>query len=348
VHDGHVMVDGRTDTYWNLHGFCTRDSLCPHTEKNCDGSNGQSKVQCEASMYAWVEYDFGKNVLLSSIAITQFGDTTHDVRRAALYTAPEPGTNQAVKFTLVKDYMSLPAGSTKEVKFELKRTTTRYARFQVIQTHAGWQPFVSELNFYYYSPTTTQTTSTTTTVATTSTTNTIIDYLSGKLEGIEAAMEKQILDTATKVDALEEGLKAARAENEALKLQLKASEADLKIAVEISEERSLARAGGIEAQVAALYIGLQNMTTSMLTETEDGAPADQEAPPLPAACKGAGSTSAPTVESGGDAGSSLQLSACSGEVLFTSRSCSVNPCATLAKVQRLASLLSDLGSNGGN
>ena len=67
------MVDGRTDTYWNLHGFCTRDSLCPHTEKNCDGSNGQSKVQCEASMYAWVEYDFGKNVLLSSIAITQFG-----------------------------------------------------------------------------------------------------------------------------------------------------------------------------------------------------------------------------------------------------------------------------------
>lgn len=36
------------------------------------------------------------------------GDTTHDVRRAALYTAPEPGTNQAVKFTLVKDYMSLP------------------------------------------------------------------------------------------------------------------------------------------------------------------------------------------------------------------------------------------------
>lgn len=67
------MVDGRTDTHWNLHGFCTRDSLCPHTEKNCDGYNGQSRVQCEASMYAWVEYDFGKNVLLSSIAITQFG-----------------------------------------------------------------------------------------------------------------------------------------------------------------------------------------------------------------------------------------------------------------------------------
>ena len=59
-------------------------------------------------MYAWVEYDFGEEVLLSSIAVTQHGDTSHDIRRAALYAAPQPGTNQPTRWALVKDYMVLP------------------------------------------------------------------------------------------------------------------------------------------------------------------------------------------------------------------------------------------------
>lgn len=210
----------------------------------------------------------------------------------------------------------------------------RYVRFQVIETHGGYQPFVSELNFWYYSPTTTQTTVTTTTVATTSTTNTIIEYLSGKLSGIEAAMEKQIVDTAAKVKAMEASLEAAHAENKALKIQLDASVDELKSAVDISEGRSLDRNEGLASQVAALYAGLQNISGTLSQPASAAAP---DLPP-PAACKG--EEGAPTVQSNG---LDLNLNACSGEVLLTSQSCSVNPCATQAMVARLVSLLQDLG-----
>ena len=63
-------------------------------------------------------------------------------------------------------------------------------------------------------------------------------------------MEQQILDNAAKVEALEAGLKAARAENNALKLQLEASTGELRRAADASETRTLERTEVVEAQVA--------------------------------------------------------------------------------------------------
>ena len=85
--------------------------------------------------------------------------------------------------------------------------------------------------------------------------------------------------------------------------------------------------------------------TTVLSEPAEGA-AEGSLPAPPASCESAGSI--PTVESGGDNGSGLRLNACAGEILFTSQSCAANPCATQAKVEKLASMLGDLGTNGGN
>ena len=83
------------------------------------------------------------------------------------------------------------------------------------------------------------------------------------------------MDNAAKVEALEAGLKAARAENNALKLQLEASTGELRRAADASETRALERTEGVEAQVAGRSkqtTPLSNppLATENLLENTDG------------------------------------------------------------------------------
>ncbi|CAH1256177.1 TECPR2 [Branchiostoma lanceolatum] len=121
TYDAAKVLDGNTDTYWNP----TRLS------KNYNNW--------------WIVLDFKRPYTLSQIAISHWGDTTHDVK---VFKLQKSASGKPYRWEDVKSFGNVQAGTNKRQEFGGFKGTARYWRFVVTQTNSGFQPYLKALDFY--------------------------------------------------------------------------------------------------------------------------------------------------------------------------------------------------------
>ncbi|KAI8493095.1 hypothetical protein Bbelb_290990 [Branchiostoma belcheri] len=121
TYDATKALDGDTMTYWNPTGT-------------------------DQSFNNWyIILDLKSSHTLTRIAVNNYGDTTHDTAAFKLQASHVrcPRTwKDVVTITNVQ------GGARQRQEFGGFQGTARYWRFVVTRTHSGWQPCLTELNFY--------------------------------------------------------------------------------------------------------------------------------------------------------------------------------------------------------
>ncbi|XP_078667948.1 clotting factor C-like [Branchiostoma floridae x Branchiostoma belcheri] len=121
TYDATKALDGDTTTYWNPTGT-------------------------DQSFNNWyIILDLKSSHTLTRIAVNNYGDTTHDIAAFKLQASHVrcPRTwKDVVTITNVQ------GGARQRQEFGGLQGTSRYWRFVVTRTHSGWQPYLTELNFY--------------------------------------------------------------------------------------------------------------------------------------------------------------------------------------------------------
>ncbi|XP_078594617.1 uncharacterized protein LOC144872403 isoform X2 [Branchiostoma floridae x Branchiostoma japonicum] len=121
TYDAAKALDGDTGTYWNPGGmdrsynnfFIVLDLTAPHT--------------------------------ITRVAVNNYGDTTHDT---AVFTLQKSQAGSPYNWEDVVTVTNVQGGTDRRQEFGGFRGTARYWRFLITETHSGWQPWLTELDFY--------------------------------------------------------------------------------------------------------------------------------------------------------------------------------------------------------
>ncbi|KAI8500095.1 hypothetical protein Bbelb_224120 [Branchiostoma belcheri] len=121
TYDAAKVLDGDSATYWNPRGM---------------GRNYNNW---------YIILDLTAPQTVTRIAVTNFGDTIHDIAAFRLQNSlsASPYTWEDVKVV-----GNVQGGTSQRQEFGGFQGTARYWRFVVTRTHSGWQPWLSELDFY--------------------------------------------------------------------------------------------------------------------------------------------------------------------------------------------------------
>ncbi|XP_078577686.1 uncharacterized protein LOC144862773 [Branchiostoma floridae x Branchiostoma japonicum] len=121
VYDAAKTLDGDTATYWN------------------PGGTGQNYNDW------WIVLDLAAAHTLSSVGITNAGDTNHDV---AQFTLQKSGIGSPYNWEDVVSVTNVQGGTNQRQEFGGFEGTARYWRFLITRTHSGWQPWLRELDLF--------------------------------------------------------------------------------------------------------------------------------------------------------------------------------------------------------
>ncbi|CAK0821043.1 unnamed protein product [Prorocentrum cordatum] len=118
---GTNTMDGNTNTMWNAGGVPRYHNAW------------------------WIEFNLGSEYTLQGIRIQNWGDTTHDVTKAVLYTSTaQGGTFNSV----VASLGSVTAGISTVQDFDVDYDTpVQHLRLVITQTATGYQPYIREIAF---------------------------------------------------------------------------------------------------------------------------------------------------------------------------------------------------------
>eukprot|EP00058_Branchiostoma_floridae_P016400 XP_002601888.1 hypothetical protein BRAFLDRAFT_124580 [Branchiostoma floridae] len=121
VYDAAKTLDGNTATYWN------------------PGGTGHNYNDW------WIVLDLTAAHTLSSVGITNAGDTSHDV---AQFTLQKSGIGSPYNWEDVVSVTNVQGGTNQRQEFGGFEGTARYWRFLITRTHSGWQPWLRELDLF--------------------------------------------------------------------------------------------------------------------------------------------------------------------------------------------------------
>ncbi|XP_066263233.1 uncharacterized protein [Branchiostoma lanceolatum] len=123
TYDAAKALDGNTGTYWN-----------PQSDQNFNNW--------------YIVLDFAWSQTLTRIAVTNYGDTVHDV---AAFTLQKSQIGSPYDWEDVVSVTNVQGGTDQRQEFGRFQETARYWRFLITRTHTGWQPWLTELNLYGFS-----------------------------------------------------------------------------------------------------------------------------------------------------------------------------------------------------
>ncbi|XP_035682731.1 uncharacterized protein LOC118420132 [Branchiostoma floridae] len=121
TYDAAKVLDGNTGTYWN-----------PMTHTGRYFNNW------------YIILDLAAPHTLTRIAINNRGDNDHDV---AAFKLQKSQGNSPYNWEDVRSVSNVRKGTTQRQEFGGFRETAEYWRFVITRTHAGYQPYLKELNF---------------------------------------------------------------------------------------------------------------------------------------------------------------------------------------------------------
>eukprot|EP00058_Branchiostoma_floridae_P002780 XP_002588268.1 hypothetical protein BRAFLDRAFT_86716 [Branchiostoma floridae] len=121
TYDAAKALDGDTGTYWNPGGmgqnynnwYIVLDLTAPHT--------------------------------ITRVAVNNIGDTAHDT---AVFTLQKSQVGSPYSWEDVVTVTTVQGGTDQRQEFGGFQGTARYWRFLITETHSGWQPWLTELDFY--------------------------------------------------------------------------------------------------------------------------------------------------------------------------------------------------------
>eukprot|EP00058_Branchiostoma_floridae_P014821 XP_002600309.1 hypothetical protein BRAFLDRAFT_66811 [Branchiostoma floridae] len=121
TYDAAKALDGDTGTYWNPQDtgrnynnwYIVLDLTAPHT--------------------------------ITRVAVNNYGDTDHDT---AAFTLQKSQGGSPYNWEDVVSVNTVQGGTDERQEFGGFQGTAQYWRFLITETHLGWQPFLTELDFY--------------------------------------------------------------------------------------------------------------------------------------------------------------------------------------------------------
>ncbi|CAH1267495.1 CSMD3 [Branchiostoma lanceolatum] len=93
----------------------------------------------------YIVLDFTGPQTLTRIAVNSYGDTTHDI---AAFKLQKSQSESPYNWEDAVSVDNVQGGTNQSQEFGGFQGTARYWRFVVTRTHEGWQPYLTELNFY--------------------------------------------------------------------------------------------------------------------------------------------------------------------------------------------------------
>ncbi|XP_078585809.1 uncharacterized protein LOC144867627 [Branchiostoma floridae x Branchiostoma japonicum] len=121
TYDAAKALDGDTGTYWNPQG----------TDRNYNNW--------------YIVLDLTLSHTITRVAVNNYGDTTHDT---AAFTLQKSQVGSPYNWEDVVTVTTVQGGTDQRQEFGGFQGTALYWRFLITKTHSGWQPWLTELDFY--------------------------------------------------------------------------------------------------------------------------------------------------------------------------------------------------------